>query len=316
MSQDIERVRARLSNIRTVAPILAALRTISLGSWQMALNRRGDLQKYSARLLDIIPLVLPQLPRQPLRDLRREWGARISRLWPYGHTVAPATDAASRAPKSGVALVIGSERGLCGRFNTVVVEYAERYLTRRAVSGGEIELAALGARAARELESLGRSLAWRGKLPVTALAPYSLAEELTRGWLQRYEAYEIDAVDVIYNAYQGAGRYAPTIKRLLPPELPDVGRVMGGEIWPPVVVETDPLSLYTRVVEQWATLDFYALLLDSAAAEHSARYQLMESATQNTDRLVEELTMEVQAARRQAITSEMQELAVGAGMLG
>ena len=57
-------------------------------------------------------------------------------------------------------------------------------------------------------------------------------------------------------------------------------------------------------------------MLDSTAAEHSARYQLMEGATQNSNRLIDELTLALQAARQQAITVEMQELAAGAGLIG
>jgi F-type H+-transporting ATPase subunit gamma len=56
-------------------------------------------------------------------------------------------------------------------------------------------------------------------------------------------------------------------------------------------------------------------LIDSATAEHSARYQIMENATQNAQRLIEELTLAVQNARKQAITQEMQELAAGAGLI-
>ena len=81
-------------------------------------------------------------------------------------------------------------------------------------------------------------------------------------------------------------------------------------------VETDPLGLYTRVVEQLTTTHLYELLLNSAAAEHAARYELMEAATRNTEDLVADLTLAIQTARQQTITQETQELAVGAGMVG
>jgi F-type H+-transporting ATPase subunit gamma len=68
-------------------------------------------------------------------------------------------------------------------------------------------------------------------------------------------------------------------------------------------------------VEQVSVMALYALLLDSAAAEHATRYQLMEGAKQNAGRLIEDLTSELQAMRRQAITQEMQELAAGAGLV-
>jgi len=59
----------------------------------------------------------------------------------------------------------------------------------------------------------------------------------------------------------------------------------------------------------------YESLLNSSVAEHSARYQLMEEAEANIKRLSAELTMDVQMARRHLITQEIQELAVGAGMI-
>jgi F-type H+-transporting ATPase subunit gamma len=92
-----------------------------------------------------------------------------------------------------------------------------------------------------------------------------------------------------------------------------VGR---GGAWPPPIIDTDPLSLYTTVIEQSVAVELYRVLLASSAAEHSMRFQLMESATQNADRLIEELTLIIRTARRQEITQEMQELAAGAGLLG
>jgi F-type H+-transporting ATPase subunit gamma len=143
---------------------------------------------------------------------------------------------------------------------------------------------------------------------------------LTHRWLARYEEHELDAVDLVYNAYHGMGRYKPTMRRVIPwliplQSLPE-GVLSPNEPWPSLIVETDPLSLYARVVEQWAAASLYGLLLDSAAAEHSTRYQLMEAASQNAGRLVAELTLAVQTARQQEITREMQELAAGAGLTG
>ncbi|MFP4343921.1 MAG: F0F1 ATP synthase subunit gamma [Anaerolineales bacterium] len=138
-------------------------------------------------------------------------------------------------------------------------------------------------------------------IPVTALIPFSLAYELTQQWLRRFEREDLDAVDLVYNAYRGPGDYQPQVERLIPPEY--------------TIVETDPLSLYTRVIEQWTAIRLYTLLLDAAAAEHAARYQLMEGAADNAERLMEELTQDLQRLRRQAITQELQGLAVGAGLL-
>jgi F-type H+-transporting ATPase subunit gamma len=293
MMEELERAQARLDHILTVEPILSALRTISLGSWKATLKQRTSVQRYGERLTAILPLLAPHLPAG--RRVRREINPTPGRV---------------------VALVIGSERGLCGRFNVAVIERAEQYLNEQETAGAQVELMALGARVRRIFQRRKWPLAWSGALSIATLPPFHLAFELTRRWLARYEEWELDAVDLVYNAYHGTGHYEPTVVRLIPPQLPPEGPNSLSEPWPPPIIETDPLSLYARVVEQWAAVSLYGLLLDSAAAEHSTRYQLMESATQNADRLIEELTLAVQAARRHTITREMQELAAGAGLVG
>jgi len=289
--EDVERVQARLDNIRTVEPILEALRTISIGSWQTALKQQNRLREYEERLRAVLPALLPYLP-----------ASRRHRL----PTIAAALERLA-------VLVIGSERGLCGRFNAALVEAAGDYVQTRTQDGCQVELLALGGRLVRLLRRRGWELTWSGSLSVTSLPSFAIAWELSRRWLAAYEARRLDAVDLIYNAHHRPGVYAPTVVRLLPPELPPVAHE---EVWPPPIVETDPLRIYARVIEQWVALNLYRVLLESAASEHSARFQLMESATQNAERLIFELTQLVQSARKQAITREMQVLAVGAGLIG
>lgn len=307
MAQDLERIQSRLDNIRSVGPILSALRTISLGSWQMALNRVRGLEEYSARLLELLPVLLPHIKRRH---------AGITELRRVVHWVTPVKRESAGNPARVITVVIGSERGLCGRYNAVVLEHLSHYLT--AHQDDEVALVALGARVIRGLERQASVVSETYSLPVTRLPAFTLAYRLMRDWLEKYETDAIDAVDVVFNAYEGAGRYSPAALRLLPPVLPEsIDLWVGGNaVQSPVIVETDPLRLYTRVIEQWTTTHFYSVLLGAAASEHSARYHLMESATQNADRLIEELAQELQSARRQTITREMQELAAGAGMLG
>jgi F-type H+-transporting ATPase subunit gamma len=224
-------------------------------------------------------------------------------------------DAVSTEEAKIAVLIIGSERGLCGRFNAAVIERAEAHLADQETS---VKLMALGSRVRRILERHGHQIAWSGTLSITTLPSFDLARTLARDWLAGYEAHELDAVDLIYNAYRSLGSYEPTVARLIPPARPFISPVSRGdkEEEIPVIIETDSVSLYARVIEQLTATRLYALLLESASAEHSARYELMGAATQNTDRLVDELTLAIQTARQQAITQEMQELAAGAGMIG
>jgi len=238
--QDIDRIETRLENIRSVEPILGALRTISLGAWQSAQKQQGAVRQYAAHLLGVLAHLLPHLPKPP----------------------GPAAEADGRI----VGLVVGGERGLAGRFNDDVVDRAQGYLIRHEEG---IEWMALGRRAVRILERRGFPLSWTGRLSATALPSEGIAVGLTERWLERFETGEIAAVDIIYNAYLGAGRYRPAVERLIPPQLPPVATK---QTWPPPIIETDPVSLYARVMGQWAAAGLYGRLRGSAASEHSTRY--------------------------------------------
>lgn len=304
MSYELKKAEGRLDNIRNVKPILAALRTISLGSWQMARNRRAGLSDYIDRLLSILPDIVPHIVGGK-SFLRRGKEPRVAADGPAGRMVV---------------LVVGSERGLCGRYNKTLLDALTGYLDEVA-EDVEIELGALGSRLGRELRQADREPAWDRAMSITALPDYTFAHDFAADWLARFEAFELDAVDVIYNADRGAGTYAATTVRLIPPELPPAPAQsapddpVAARMAPKPIIETDPMRLYVRVIEQWTAIALYRHLLDAAATEHLARFQLMESATQNADDLIAELMLTVNSARRQAITREMQELAVSAGLL-
>ncbi|MEA3344943.1 MAG: FoF1 ATP synthase subunit gamma [Chloroflexota bacterium] len=290
--EESKRIQERLDNVRSVEPILSALRTISMGSWRAALNQMDRVRRYEVHLAAVVP---PLLPHLPIERARRRAAPE------FAHAAV---------------LVVGSERGLCGAFNVAAVERVEAYLAELDGTGVKVDLLALGSRVHRFLQRRDHELSWWGKLSLAKLPSFNLALSLTRRWLTQYEERELDVVDVAHNAYRGTGEYEPTVTRLIPPRPPDDEAAPSHDPWFPTIVETDPLRLYARVAEQWTAISLHRLLLDSAAAEHAARYRLMETATQNAEELIDELTATVQAARQQAITQEMQELAASAGLIG
>jgi F-type H+-transporting ATPase subunit gamma len=286
---DQESIQTRLDNIRSVEPILEAMRTISRGSWQAALNRYHRLDRYGERLASILAVLVPRL--------RVQKGAR-----------------SQARVQAAEALVIGSERGLCGAFNSSLVQYADPALEERFASAQTFRLGVLGSRAQRSMERVGRSPDWFQSLPMTSVPSVELASHLTMDWLHRYEAHEIDVVYVIYNAYRNSQLYEPVTAQLIPLALPAHASVQ--PFWPPPYVDADPVDLFRRLARLWIVAEMYRILLSSAAAEHSTRFQLMEGATQNTERLTQELTLALQAVRQRAITAEMLDLVAGAGLLG
>jgi len=287
MSEELERVEERLQSIEGVQPILEAQRTISLGGWRMALDRVEAARQFDARLAGIIPV-----------------------LQAAGGAIRPRPGA---RPGQIVVLAVGSERGLCGRFNQVVAQEAAAHAGRLVDQGALVRPVAWGTRVHTILERRDEARAWKLLPAPGVLPPFSQAADLVAEWLAGQAAGTLDGVDLVINTYRGGARYELAVERLLPVELP--ASQDPGEQWPPVIVETDPVRLWARVVEQWVASSLYRLLLSSAAAEYSARYQLMEAAAGNAQRMVDDLRQTLRMALQQSITREVQDLSAGAGLL-
>lgn len=285
--ESLEQTKARLKNIRSIEPILIALRTIALSGLRTTLRRLENACFYYTQLQRVLGLALARLPHY-------------------------SSSATHRGRGRCALLIVGSQRGLCGPFTSMVADASEQALRELQAGGAEVEIMVLGEHAYREMRRRGFQAAWKGGLSITSAPPFGMATELAEVALRRYEGGELEAFYATYNHYLGAGRYEPRNVTLIPFQ---AEHPLEEPIWPPPIVETDVRSLYNRVVRQLAALSFYKMLLASAAAEHSARFQLMDGASQNSRRLIEELALAYHTARQQAVTQEMLELAVSAGLI-
>jgi F-type H+-transporting ATPase subunit gamma len=213
----------------------------------------------------------------------------------------------------GVLIIVGSERGLCGNFNRLLVKHAAERLKVLESQAQSVELHVFGSAVWRAIHREYAS-SWKGSLHSMPSVPSSkMAGEWSATWLNDFDQGDVDWVEIICNQNSGTAAYKTMNIQIIPFQLPDLEEKEHS--WPGPILDTDPKELTILIIRQLAALDFYRILLYSSIAEHKARYQLMEEASSNADQLIEELSQDVQAARRQAITQEMEELAVGAGLL-
>jgi F-type H+-transporting ATPase subunit gamma len=289
MAETIERVQARLQNISIVKPLLEALKTISLGSWQTALRFSRTSEEYRTRLEQLMLQVVPHL------------STKISM-----------SQSEAQHP-TRILVVIGSERGLCGNFNRTLAQHSANYLTELNQHAEKMEVHVFGNALGRACRHVFQNRWVFMQHPMPGVAPSKLAGELNNHWLEGYNQGTVDQVEIIYNQGLRAGRYKTVRVSQLPPVLPEMD--FREPPWPDSILDTSAKVLFLELLRQLLALDLYGVFLSSAIAEHSERYQLMEQATKNADDLIEELTQDVQAARRQTITNEMEELAAGAGLL-
>ena len=209
--------------------------------------------------------------------------------------------------ESMVLVAIGSNRGLCSNFNRDLIHHLTRFISESAPVP---KIMVIGERLRKMLE--------RKHVSYSHYIPFPSASELNPSHVERIykeliQPHTNGNLNLVFNRYRGAGNYRTLQSAIFPNDfIPFSSQPFAMKDF---VLDTGAGDMATFLADHLHQLSFYFALLSSAASEHSTRFQLMENASTNADRLAEELFIEVQAQRRQKITSEMQELAVGAGLL-
>jgi F-type H+-transporting ATPase subunit gamma len=205
-------------------------------------------------------------------------------------------------------VVVTSDRGLCGAFNANVLKYAEGLLRERRAQVEAISYTAVGRKAAeylrRRRRTLSRSYSGLGS------SGYAHAAEIARPLAERYEAGDVDEVLLVYSKFVSVLTQRPRRVRLLPftpaeDEQPEADAT-------PYEIEPSAEKLLAVLVPKAVEVEVYRALLENQAGEHAARMTAMESATRNTEEMIDSLTLHYNRARQAAITKELLEIVSGA----
>ena len=295
MTSNFEHTKSRLDNIQAIDPLIGALRTMSMGAWQKALNRIARMKQYEENYNHILVEILPHIKIKRIRK-----SGPVPKTPEFADTII---------------LMIGTERGLCGKFNDTLAEKTLSWVETQNFPSYQIW--AMGSRLVRKLEQMDVKVSWRNPLPAGDLVSYQQAYLTNQKWLDQYEAFAFNNFVVAYNKITQGSQQQFVTFNLLPYEIhhPLTLIEVAEKKWPPPIIETDPKGIYHQIIQHFISSSFYQILLKSAAAEHSARFNLMQEAKDNAKDIIEELNRVIHAERRRNITQEMQELAAGAGLL-
>jgi F-type H+-transporting ATPase subunit gamma len=212
-------------------------------------------------------------------------------------------------------VVITSDRGLAGAFNSNVLKAAERTLRSRAGEFGDVGLTLLGKKAVDYFRRR-RAHQIRYESPIGGDVRYAKAADIGRELARRYAAGEIDEVVVVYSQFVSTLNQTPVVRSLLPFTPPKAGlTAVAEDASLPFEIEPDPAALLAALVPKAVEVEIFRALLENQAGEHAARMTAMEAATKNTQDLIEKLTLQYNRARQAAITRELVEIVTGAQAL-
>ncbi|WP_173918582.1 ATP synthase F1 subunit gamma [Halobacillus sp. Marseille-Q1614] len=217
----------------------------------------------------------------------------------------------SREVKRTGYLVITSDRGLAGAYNSSVLRKVYQQIRQRHTSADEYTLITMG--------RVGRDFFRNRNMPVdkdiTGISDqpnFADIKDIASETVQLFIDGDIDQLYIYYNHYVSAITQEVTEKKLLP--LTDLNP--GGKA-PSSAYEYEPNEeqILEVLLPQYAESLIYGALLDGKASEHAARMTAMKSATDNADELIGDLSLSYNRARQAAITQEITEIVGGAAAL-
>ena len=219
---------------------------------------------------------------------------------------------APRVQRTAEVVVITSDRGLAGGFNSNIARRTQRFLVENSDRFERIQLSTVG-RKGRDYFRARRIEVRKDFTGVHANLAYEKAEALAQEYTERYLAGEVDAVFLAYNEFKSAISQIPVVFQLLPIESAPGAGADGASI--DFKYEPSREALLRDLLPRHVATQVWRALLESAASEHGARMSAMESATKNAEEMIGSLTLQYNRARQAYVTKELMEIVSGAEAL-
>ena len=291
-------MRMRIRSVENISQVTRALEAVSASRVRKAEARVLQSRPYADKAWQ----VLRHLARQPAREAV--------------HPLLTPRDSVNRV----LVVVISSDRGLAGAYNTNVLRYVLETFADPAIEFGYLTIG-----------RKGRDMLYRRRKDIVAEFSNLPAEPtfadvsaIGRLAIDEYLSENFDRVYLVYTDFINLLRQVPRHKELLPlsfEELPIGGdrqeqpaaRFSGPE--PSYIYEPDQQALISSIVPRLTELQIYQAITESLASEHAARMVAMRNATDNAAELAGALRLDYNKARQQAITSDMLDIAGGAEAL-
>jgi F-type H+-transporting ATPase subunit gamma len=287
-------VLKRLKAVRNIRKITRTMELIATARFKKAMDRATEAAAYTSKIAELAADLTQSTAefRHPLMEVREE-------------------------RKSGLLLVLTSNRGLCGGYNSGVLKLAQSKMREAQAQGQKLVLEVSGKRGLNFLR-FQQMKADKSYTNFEDKPRFDEVDPIASRLIQMYVQHEIDWVDVAYVKFLSAARQVATVETLLPLSSPaaDSGKSKA-EKGPPIQYEFLPSA--GEILEEILPAAFKARLfkcfLDSAVSEQIFRMVAMKGATENAGDMISNLSRVYNRARQAQITSELSEIIGGAEAL-
>ncbi len=299
---NLKEVRNRIASVSSTQQITKAMKMVSAAKLKRATNAIVQLRPYANKLKDLLANLSASL----------EDGASLYLQ--------------QREPVRVLVIVVSSNRGLAGAFNTNVIKTANNLIAEKyseQLRAGNVSIVAIGKKSQEFFQRRKFNVIGNNNDLYLDLN-FINASKITEGIMQGFINGDYDRVELVYNHFRNAAVQFQVAEQLLPVPMAEAkpkeetfktkDAVIEAQV--NYILEPSQEDIVEQLIPKNIKIQLYRAVLDSNASEHGARMTAMDKATENAGDMLKALKLSYNQARQAAITTELTEIVSGAAALG
>ena len=226
---------------------------------------------------------------------------------------APKLLAGTGSDKVHLLVVMTSERGLCGGFNSNIAKLARNHAQKLLGEGKQVKILTVGKKGRDQLKrDHGQRYVGHVDLTEVKRVGYVDAQSIAKNVLDRFDAGEFDVATIFYSEFVNVVSQIPTAKQIIPAQFEAKEGDAPSTLFD---YEPDEETILADLLPRGIATQIFAALLENGASEQGARMSAMDNATRNAGEMIDKLTIEFNRSRQAVITNELIEIISGAEAL-
>jgi len=281
-------LRRRIRSVKNMQQITKAMKMVSAAKLRRAQERAVASRPYAAMLSRVLSNVaaaaagLQETEDLPLLRAREEKKIQL--------------------------IVVSSDTGLAGAFNSNLFRLAQRFIDEHR--GVDLKIEAIGRKARDYFRKRNFSLTGE-HVGIVDKPAYDQAAAIADKMIQGFRNSDLDSVYIVVNEFKNVMAPRLVLRKILPIELPE-----DKDNRPDYIYEEPPHELLKVLLPRYVEMEIYRALLESISAYHAARMTAMDAASSNAGDVIQDLTLNLNRVRQAHITREIIEIVSGAAALG
>jgi len=286
-------LKNRIKSVKSTQKITKAMKMVSAAKLRRAKERAESTRPYAEKMAEIVQAVSASETAKASNNLLMNGTGKS-----HTHLV----------------VVMTSDRGLCGAFNSSITRATRRKVNELKQAGKDVKLYCVGRKSYELLKTdFGKIIIGRYKEVMGNHIGFVTAETIAHDLIHLYETQAIDAVHIVYNQFKSAISQVVTFQQIIPLSVQQEAKVTQSAA--PYEFEPEEEEILADLLPRNIKVQLYRALLENAASEQGARMTAMDNATRNAGDMINKLTLKYNRTRQATITKELIEIISGAEAL-